>query len=89
MKRKGEKQTLQKTSKSTGPGSAAKPVSNKPDKASVSTDPAEPDPVQSYKYDASLSITKYGYAARLKRAECLHTFLAYMIYNYEGKSALL
>ena len=41
---------------------------------------------EEYKYDASLSKTKNGYSARLKRAECLHRFLCYMIYNYEGLS---
>ena len=37
-----------------------------------------------YPFDKNISINKYGYAAKMKRAETLHRFLCYVVYNYEG-----
>ena len=80
---KPEAAVIAKSSSKT-PAAAGEPAAAG-DKAKV--EPSDTtNPADMYKYDASLCITKYGYAARLKRAECLHRFLCYMIYNYEGLS---
>ena len=65
-------------------GALEKQVDTETDKTVKEKTTPSQESVPPYELDLSVAVVQYGYASKMKRAEVLHKFLCYVVYNYEG-----